>query len=218
MSDRGIALVITLLALALFSALGLGLLLATSSERLTAANHAQSVEASNAADAGIEIAARELALIADWNRVLDGTTRSRKTDGAAGGARTIGGFAFNLTTLTSQLTCNRTSTCTDTRINTSSADRPWGVNNARWQLFVYGRLRLFAPAAAPLPDDYIAVWIGDDARETDGNALLDTNGVVRAHAQAVAPGGTRRAIDAEFVRTGAGIRVQSWRNRPGVLP
>ncbi len=102
------ALLVTVLVVSLLSAIGLGLLLATASERLTSANYVDSVEALNAADAALELAARELSRITDWDQVLAGTVRSAFTDGVAGGTRSIAAFAFNLTTLTNQLTCGRT--------------------------------------------------------------------------------------------------------------
>jgi hypothetical protein len=224
-SSRGSALIITLLVVALLSAVGLGLLLATASERLTSANYVDSVEALNAADAALELAAHGLSHITDWNPVLDGTLRSELTDGVAAGARNIGGFAFNLTTLTNQLTCGRPTDCSDAQVWVSTADRPWRTNNPRWQLFVHGPLQQFAPAAHPLTDAYIVVWIGDDAREVDGNPLIDGGGaggegrnVVRARAESFAAGGARRAIEAELVRQEGGIRVQSWRVPPTSIP
>ena len=207
-----------------FPRLGLGLLLATASERLTGANYVDSVGALNAADAALELAAHELSRIPDFSPVLDGTVRSSLTDGAAAGPRSIGGFAFDLTTVTNQLTCARTTDCSDARVRTSSAERPWGSNNPRWQLFLYGPLRLFAPAAHPLADAYVVVWIGDDAREVDG-ILVDGGGargegmnVVRARAESFVTGGARRAIEADLVRQEGGIHVQSWRVPPASIP
>jgi hypothetical protein len=224
-SSRGIALVITLLVVAFLSAVGLGLLLATASERLTSANYVDSVEALNAADAALELAVHDLSRIADWNPVLDGTLRSDLTDGVARGTRSISGLTINLTTLTNELTCGRTTNCADADVWLSTQDRPWGTNNPRWQLFVHGPLRQFAPAAHPLAEAYIAVWIGDDAREVDGNALVDGGGargegrnVVRARAESFAAGGARRAIEADLVRQEGGIRVQSWRVPPASIP
>jgi hypothetical protein len=225
MSSRGIALIITLLVVALLSAVGLGLLLVTASDRLTSANYVDSVEALNAADAALELAAHDLSRIADWNPVLDGTLRSDLTDGVAAGDRNIGGFAFNLTTLTNELTCGRPTDCSDADVRISTVDRPWGTNNPRWQLFVHGPLRQFAPAAHPLTEAYVVVWIGDDAREVDGNCLVDGGGargegrnVVRARAESFAAGGARRTIEAELVRQEGGIRVQSWRVPPTSVP
>jgi hypothetical protein len=235
MQSRGIALVITLIALAVFSALGLGLLLTTASERLTAGNDRDARHALNAAEAALELAARELALISDWNRVLAGLAPSRLTDGVPSGTRNVGGVSIDLTTLTNQVTCGRPTTCSDAWVQSNTQDRPWGTNNPRWQPFVYGPMSLLVAAPPTLPDTYVIVWIGDDARERDGNPLVD-NGtltgegrdVVRARAEAFAAGGTRRVVEADFVRPcqdedgvwtcGPGIRVQSWRVRSDGIP
>jgi hypothetical protein len=75
---------------------------------------------------------------------------------------------------------------------------------------------------------YVVVWIGDDAREIDGNSENDDEGagqegryVVRARAESFGSRGARHAIEAELARmcTGEGagelcrpgVRVQSWR-------
>jgi hypothetical protein len=235
MQSRGIALVITLIAMAVFSALGLGLLLMTSAERLTGANQRDAVHALNAAEAALELAARELSVMADWSRVLAGAEQSRLTDGAPGGSRSAAGVSIDLTALTNQVTCELTTACSDARVRTNTRTRPWGANNARWQPFVYGALSRFATTVPTIPDCYVIVWIGDDARELDGNPLVDDGllsgdgrEVVRAHAEAFAPGGTRRVVEADFIRPcqeaggvrtcGPGIRVQSWRVRTDGIP
>lgn len=236
MQSRGIALVITLIAIAVFSALGLGLLLSTSAERLTGGNHRDAVHALNAAEAALELAARELALVADWNSVLAGVQQSRLTDGAPGGPRNVAGVALDLTTLTNQITCDRETVCSDVLVHSNSVERPWGANNPRWQLFVFGSLSSFTALPPGVGDAYVIVWVGDDAREADGDPFVDGGGsagqgrhVVRARAEAFASRGTRRVVEADLVRpcqeddTGAttcgpGIRVQSWRVRTSGIP
>jgi PilX N-terminal len=233
MQQRGIALVITLITLAVFSALGLGLLLATAAERLIGANHSDAVHAINAAEAGLELAARELALTADWSRVLAGLQQSRLIDGPPSGLRAAG--TVDLTALTNQITCDSSAACSDPRVRASTRDRPWGPNNPRWQPFLYGTLSRLTAVPLVTPDTYIVVWIGDDARERDGNVGVDDGlasgdglEVVRAHAEAFSPGGTRRVVEADLIRPcqtaggvrtcGPGIRVQSWRVRTGGIP
>jgi PilX N-terminal len=233
--QRGVALIITLIALAVFSALGLVLVLTTTTERLTTGNYNDSIDAVDAAEAALELAARELAGIDDWNAVLAGTRQSRLTDGAPSGPRSLPPLAIDLTALTSQLTCGSRSSCTDAAIRTSTAERPWGDNNPRWQPFVYGPLAAFTDVPDVFRGAYVVVWIGDDARETDGDPLVDGGGpaqegrhVVRARAAAFVRGGSRRAIEADFVRpceimSGAivcrsGVHVQSWRVSRGSIP
>ena len=74
--DRGFALVITVMATALLSALGLALALVTSTEMLIAANYASAHELLYAAEGGLEIAEQELRRVPDWNAVLTGAIQS----------------------------------------------------------------------------------------------------------------------------------------------
>jgi hypothetical protein len=229
--EHGVALIMVLLVTAFLSALGLGVMLAVFMDRLAAGNAAGSVALRYAADAAIEIAARGLAQGADWNRVLAGAERSTFTDGAPGGARVIpGGITIDLTTLTNTLNCGKATACTVAQMNANSSERPWGANNPRWQLYAYGPMEAVIEIAQPAPC-YLAVWVGDDGREQDGDPLADEpsangagHGIVRVHAEAYGRMGTRHAIEAELVRVcGAsgclpGIRVQSWQELHQALP
>jgi hypothetical protein len=110
-------------------------------------------------------------------------------------------------------------------MDANSKERPWGANNARWQLYAYGPFTGIAQLARPEPC-YLAVWVADDAREEDADPLSDGKadrapgrGVVRLRAEAYGPLGARRAIEAELARQclpegheGCRIRnrVQSW--------
>ena len=67
-TERGIALIVTLLAISLFSALGLGLALATSTARMADHNHEAAVWLLNAAESALELASRDLGSIPDWNQ------------------------------------------------------------------------------------------------------------------------------------------------------
>ena len=55
-------------------------------------------------------------------------------------------------------------------MDANSKERPWGVNNARWQLYAYGPFAGIAQLARPAPC-YLAVWVADDAREEDADPL-----------------------------------------------
>jgi hypothetical protein len=199
------------------------------------ANFDDSIDALNAADAALELAVNELGRIEDWTAILAGGRTSALVDGPPDGTRAIAAATLDLTILTSQLTCGQTTACSNEQIAASTAERPWGTNNPRWQPFVYGSLRAYAGAAAPLRDIYVIVWVGDDAREIDGDPRIDGGGpagegrdVLRLRAEAFAAGGTRRAVeadiarlctDAEGVRTcNPGIHVQSWRVLTRAVP
>ncbi len=76
----------------------------------------------------IEVAARDLAQIADWDDVLSGAQRSSFTDGIAGGVRDLpGGGVVDLTAATNMLNCGRSANCTTAQMNANSRERPWGA-------------------------------------------------------------------------------------------
>ncbi len=233
--NRGIALVLTLLAISLFSALGLALALSSSLERLAAANHDEAVSLLNMADAALELAARDLAAIDDWNAVLAGALRSPLVDGLPDGVRLPSpGVVVDLTGLTNDITCGQATPCTDALTRRSTAERPWGSNNPWWRPFLHSSLDGASDPRHTTPT-YVVVWLGDDASEVDDDPLADGGGpaqegryIVRARAEAFGPRGARRAIEAELARlctpleTGEyclpGIRVQSWRLVAAAVP
>ena len=224
--QRGIALIMVMLVTVFLSALGAGLILAVFMDRLAAGNMSGSVALLYAADAVVELAARDLSQVADWNAVLTGARPSSFTDGAPGGVRGIpGGGTVDLTAATNMLNCGKATTCTLAQMNANTRERPWGLNNPQWRLYTFGPLERLAHLADPQPC-YLAVWIADDHREQDDDPQADAqqdeagHGLVRVHAEAFGQGGSRRVIEAELARAcrgggvGAclpGIRVQSWR-------
>jgi hypothetical protein len=234
MGERGVALIMVMLVTAFLSALGLGLLLAVFMDRLATGNMSASVGLLYAADAGIELAARDLALASNWDDVLSGGERAAFTDGAALGVRAIpGGGAVDLTAATNLLNCGKVTACTNGQMTANSTERPWGVNNPQWQLFAYGRLEDLGGLARPAPC-YLVVWVADDGREQDGDPLIDAieegqpgHGIVRVRAEAFGLMGSRRAIEAELARVCPGgedddclpgVRVQSWQELRRPVP
>jgi type II secretory pathway pseudopilin PulG len=228
-SERGIALLVTLLALALFSSLAAGLALSSTTGALVAANYEEAVELGNIADSALELAARELAAVADWNDVLAGGAVSALVDGEPGRRRLPGGAAIDLPVLANELSCGRVAACTDAQIAQFTADRPWGANNPRWRLFMHAPFPAFPGSPRPPSGAYIVVLVGDDGGETDGNPLVDGGGagqegryVMRARVEAFGSRGGHHVIEAELVRVctvdaGGEVcqpvsRVQSWRS------
>ena len=228
--ERGLALIMVLLLTTFLSALGLGVMMAVFMDRLATGNLAGSVGLLYAADAGIELAVRDMARLEDWSAVLAGVQQSEFADGMPGGVRQLaGGGQVDLTAATNLLNCGKAADCTNAQMNANSQERPWGANNPRWRLFAYGAMANLAGLARPAPW-YLAVWIADDKREEDGNPSMDADdeesghGIVRVHAEAYAAGGSRRVIEAELARICAdgaclpGIRVQAWQERREGLP
>ncbi len=224
--ERGVALILVVLVTSFLLAIGLGLALIVATDGLATGNLRGSVALRYAADAAIELAARDLATVEEWNLALAGTSQSSFVDGPVGGARPIpGGGVVDLTAATNFLNCGKATPCTDAQMDANSRERPWGANNARWRLYAYGQFARIAQLARPAPC-YLAVWVADDRREEDSDPQTDSepegapgHGVVRLRAEAYGPRGARRAIEAELVRYclpgGAEgcrqrSRVQSW--------
>jgi hypothetical protein len=194
-------------------------------DRLAVGNMRGSVGLLYAADAAIELAARDLSRADDWSSVLAGLQRGSLTDGVPGGVRQTPGASINLIALTNQLNCGSDAGCTSAQMDTSTRDRPWAGNNPRWQLYGYAPFGTSAELERPNPC-YLVIWIADDAREQDDDPSSDAidaepgHGILRVRAEAFGYGGARRGIEAELVRfclpggdpgsCRASIRVQSW--------
>jgi hypothetical protein len=191
-------LVIALMSLVLLSSLATSLVVVTNTEQRAAANYAASREAMYAADGALQIAARELLAVSDWNVLLASGALSAFVDGATGGLRYLGdGATLDLTAATTLA---------------NAEPRPWGANNPVWRLFAFGWLG---------PRTYVVAWTADDPAETDGDPTSDGGegnpgaGVVALRAEAFGIGGVykvleatvRRETDAEGMPV---IRMASW--------
>lgn len=191
-------LVIALTSLLLLSALGTSLAVVMNTELRAAANFASSREAIYAADGALEIAARELLAVADWNGLLSSGALSAFVDGSPSGTRQLGdGTSVDLAQATAVA---------------NSEPRPWGANNPVWRLFAFGWLGSRM---------YVVVWAGDDFAENDGDPSTDGGGVANPgagilalRAEAFGVGGAHKVLEATVRRdlSGGGsiVRMLSW--------
>jgi hypothetical protein len=228
-NERGAALVTALMALMLLSALGLALVLSTSTETKITGNFRGGQEALYAADAGVERVMDDLLTVPDWNKILQGNIRSAFVDGPPSGPRPLGdGTTIDLTQATNMVNCGKISTCSITDMNTTTEDRPWGANNPRWNLYAYGPLNTIVPTSTVNSQIYVIVWVADDQSENDNDPTTDGNaqtnpgsGVVAMHAEAFGPGGIHKVIEVTVAKTNAaqlergyvGQRGQDEQNR-----
>ena len=79
-ADRGAALVMTLLAMGLLTAIGVSLIVLSSTESRIATNYRVSDETFYAADAAIERALQDVAVAPSWSDLLAGAVRSTFVD------------------------------------------------------------------------------------------------------------------------------------------
>jgi type IV pilus assembly PilX-like protein len=229
--ERGTALFIALMATMLLSALGLGLVMTTTTEVLIVGNYRNAQEGLYAADAALERVLPDLAAAPDWDPILRGETRSAFVDGASSGVRQLrDGSTLDLTEATNRANCGKVATCSIAEMNVSTEARPWGTNNPQWKLYAH------SPVDALLPDGmvtsalYVVVWVGDDPTENDGDPVRDGStrgnpgrGVVAVRAVAYGPKGTQKVIETNVVRSDttqlergyAAQRGQDEQNRRG---
>ena len=189
-NQDGTALIIALMATVLLTALGAATLMVSRTETLIASNYRNSQEALYAADAAIERVVQDLLMVPRWNDILAGTTVSGFIDGSATAAKTLPvGGTITLASATAEL-----------QAETNTANL-WGLNNPRWRLYAWGPLNEITSEVRIDSPMYVAVWVGDDPDEQDGNPLTDGNGVVTLHALAIGPSGTRKVIEVTVART-----------------
>jgi hypothetical protein len=227
--QSGAALIVAMMCTLLLMALGAALILTTAAETTIAGNYRDSDESFYAADAALERAMGDLASVSDWNLLLGGVVRSAFIDGEPSGPRTLaGGSTLDLTQVTNNLNCQKATACSAADMDAVTADRPWGSNNPRWQLFAYGPLADMLPGGTINSPYYVVAFVADDSSETDGDPSRDgvdpvTNpgsGVIALRAEAFGPRASHRVIEATVARAGTagldrgstGARVLSWRD------
>jgi Tfp pilus assembly protein PilX len=220
--ESGVALIVALMSLLLLTALGLALVLTTSTETMIASNFSNGQEGLYAADAGIERAMQDVLTVADWNTILAGATTSAFIDGGSTGDRVLpGGNTVNLLQVVNMANCEKLAACTAAEMNTVTPERPWAANNPRWQLYAYSGMNDIIPTGTVNSPFYVIVMVADDASETDGDPAKDANGVLAMRAEAFGPGNAHKVIEVTLARTDAtelergyiGQRGQDEQNR-----
>jgi hypothetical protein len=226
--ERGIAVIVAMMGLMIISALGMALVLGTSTESMIVRNFKSGAGGVYAADAAVQQALSELAAVSDWSGVLDGSIHSAFVDGPPSGQRTLAdGTRFNLIEIVNVANCGRLATCSAAEMNAVTAERPWGTNNPCWRLYAYGRMDGQPPTGGVGSRFYVVLLIGDDPSEIDGNPSMDAvaenpgAGVLWLRGEAFGPAGAHVVVDATITRTDVDelsnisgappIRLVSWR-------
>ena len=232
--ERGAALLVALMAILLTMALGTALILSAGIESKITRNFRARVEAFYAADAALEHTVDDLRAMGDWNAVLSGLVPSAFTDGPPNGMRVLAdGRPFDLGEVV-----NLAAPCSGSAMDAPTAERPWGPNNPRWQLFAWGFLTdLLQETGSPF---YVVTMVGDDSSENDGDPLRDGStpctqgqvvacnpgtGRIELRAEAFGPFGAHKILEATISRSEpggseadysngiiqTGARILSWR-------
>ena len=187
----GIALVVTLLLTGLLTALGLALMLLSTGETWLSAAYRTSQEMSYAADAAVARVQIDLTRAADWTPLLSPSGQMSPLNDGAALPRLSDGMTIDLDA--------------ETRVLQARSDGTYGSANPNrpvWRLFAHAPLSQLATGSG-VPPIYLAAWIADDTDDGDGDAMRDGNGRVYVHAEAFAPAGARRGVEATFGRVAA---------------
>jgi hypothetical protein len=212
--EDGVALVVAMMALLLMTALGVALILTTSSETMIAGNYRSSSEALYAADAVVERAMDDLLTVSDWNGLLSGSVQSAFVDGAPSGTRRLpDGSSLDLAEAVNMANCGHAATCSASElVGNATGDRPWAQNNPVWRLYAYGPLNDMIPARTINSPFYVVLMVADDPSENDDNPLLDGGpqlsgsknpgaNVLALRAEAFGPRGAHKTIEVTLTRT-----------------
>jgi len=239
-SERGVALVVALMAMMMMVALGTALMLTTSTESKITRNFRNTSEGLYAADAVVERAMDDILTIHDWNDLLNGSAQSAFIDGQPSGPRTLAdGKTIDLGEIINYANCQKATTCANPEMDAVTNERPWGANNPRWKPFAWGFLNDITPSGSVNSAFYVMAMVADDPSENDNNPLLDGapppppatvnpgGGVISMRAEAFGPFGAHRILELTLARqaalstpgsTGynngigqAGVRILSWR-------
>jgi hypothetical protein len=220
-SECGVALIAALIAMTILSALALSLTTVTSTEERVSSHYAGGNETLYAAEAVLTLAIRDLAAVPDWSAALDGSATSSLVDLAVHSGPWPDGIAATAAEATARITCGKPA-CNAADMDARTAERPWGADNPRWQLYAYGPASRLSSAGAVHSHQYVAVWVGDDPSETDGKPLVDGDtssgvnpgwGKITLLAHGYGPSGVRRVVIATIERRGSGTRVLSWQTQ-----
>jgi len=217
--EDGMAVIIALMAMMLMTALGMSLVLTTSSETMISGNFRAGGVALYAADAILDRSMDDLLTIPDWNKLLDGSLQSGFIDGPPSGERTLpDGTKLDLNQVLSFANCDKPTTCSAPDMDAYSEERPWTLNNPRWQLFAYGSVGDLLPTGTINSPFYVVVLIGDDPSENDASPLVDGGppvdpgngqnqqpnkgiGVIALRAEAFGPRGAHKVIEMTVAKT-----------------
>jgi hypothetical protein len=193
--ERGMSLIVVLMATMLLTALSMAVIMVTNTETTISGNYKNANEALYAADAGVERSVQDLLMIADWNRILGANNtvpyRSSFMDASncSGSIDLYGGGRVNLTATKDAL-----------QAETDKANL-WAANNPQWKPYACGHLTDLLPGEQIDSYHYVAVWVADDPSEDDGDPTADTNGVLTLHAEAYGPMGSHKVVEVTVART-----------------
>lgn len=207
---RGSALLPVMLLMFLFSAIVLGASAVVRVEITVGERFRGATEALYAAEAALASTVAELRALPSWNPVIDGTAPSASAQGLYAGNHVVPGGGLVRVCCGPQSAAGRLAR--DTSLSPLPARRA-----VQWRPFLWTTEAALLPGASA-SRRFLLVWVADDEGDGDGVAGVDANGIVLVRAEAVEPGGLRRAVEAYVQRPidgfpppAAVVSVFGWR-------
>jgi hypothetical protein len=228
--EEGVALIIAMLVMTLFAALGLAIIMTSSAETAIANNFEASSEGLYVADAALEKTVDDALSITNWNDIIQGIQRSGFVDGPisidtpANQMQVMGsmprtladGRTIDIGELTNIARCGHSAPCSLAELQTRTVDRPWGLNNPYWVPFAFGPANQLLTLGTADPSDptaqtvnspyYAVVFVADDPSESDNDPTKDgqsggLGSTIAVRSEAFGPHGVHRIIEATISRS-----------------
>lgn len=204
--DSGMVLVAVMLIAGLLSMAGLGMLALAGRDTMLMRHRSERHHLRHLAYGALHIAAAELADVS-FHEALGGQVRLTNSDRSAVTTYPLSpDRVIDLPRETAWLTCGRATACSETDRRRTTIVRPWGSRNPRWVVVLQGPVSRWWPGSWHR-GSVVVVWVGDDAREVDGDPAADDptgpatgQGIVRLYAVAYGVSGGRQGIEAELIR------------------
>ncbi len=199
--DDGAALLLVLVVLAVFMAMGLGLAAIAATELAMGGAARTDLALRSAADAAAERALHDLGALPSWSSALTGSAVSSFSGGPLV-VQVSPGRSVNLSALTATLQVQ-----SDTYVRL-------GGNNPIWRLYAWGWLDDVTGDSPAVGLPFVAVWVFDDWSETDTDPEADSNGRLGVRAMAFGTAGGERAVDLRIaqITKPVGLKVLAWRS------
>lgn len=191
-SERGGALLLTLLTAVLISGLTGALVVLLTTEEAVEANQRRAIQALYAAEGLLAVVVADLAAAPHWDAPLAGSWPS--PFGPRTGSVRLADGAW-----------------VDLRVETQDAQRTvLEPDRARWRLHASGWLSdlLDRPDGTRLV--FLAAWVADDPADPDDDPDVDGNGQILVRVVAFGPSRTRQAVEATARRHDGGVSLLTW--------
>ena len=185
-SERGVALVTSLLLIGLLRAIGVGLSLVSIVETWLGAGVRTSQSLSYAADAGVARVQADLASSSDWTSLLIAAAAGPPSPF---NDRQPSPMLVDRSLVDLSAETGRIQAASDSLYGSSAVNPDAPV----WRLFARGPLASLVPGVALDSPLYLAGWLADDPSDGDSDPNADNNGRVQIRAIAYGPGGARRS-------------------------